>query len=307
MASQEPEQNRQSVERSTGTGARALVDSARAHAYDAYLSALLAPRRVRPQLLALAAYEGEVSRVPDLVSEAMLGEIRLQWWRDAVAAAAAGSGEPCGHPVVDALSVGLAAGRLNAALLIGQADARSFDLSGGRMEDIGALRVHMMKTHGAAMQLAASVLLDGSPEVGDRSTGDLRTALEEVCAAAGIAYGIARLLASLARYRRLGADPLPPEILEGGFEPGCDRKALAAAMAHLAAEARSARARACGGFVGLGAAARTVAPALLRLSLVEAYLASALAGRHDPFLEMVEINPLGRVWRLAHARFRGLC
>jgi phytoene/squalene synthetase len=48
---------------------------------DRYWSALFAPEPVRSHLLALYAFNVELSRIPAQVSEAMFGEVRLQWWR----------------------------------------------------------------------------------------------------------------------------------------------------------------------------------------------------------------------------------
>ena len=65
----------------------AVAASARSGEPDRYLAALLAPPDARPHLLALAAFSSELARVPSLVTrEPAMGEIRLQWWRDALAA-----------------------------------------------------------------------------------------------------------------------------------------------------------------------------------------------------------------------------
>lgn len=74
-----------------------VVRAARELGYDDYLTALLAPRPHRDDLITLAALFGELSRIPLQVSDAALGEIRLQWWRDALA-----TGTRSGHPVADA-------------------------------------------------------------------------------------------------------------------------------------------------------------------------------------------------------------
>ena len=65
---------------------RDVRDAARAYDRDRYLSALLAPSRARDDLVVLAAYLGEIQRVPLMIREALAGEIRLQWWRDALSA-----------------------------------------------------------------------------------------------------------------------------------------------------------------------------------------------------------------------------
>src|ERR671926_643162 len=80
---------------------------------DRFLAALFAPEPARRGLLALYAFNVEVSRVRDRVSEPLPGEIRLQWWRDAISAREGGldGGHPgrgaaadaAAHPVAAAL------------------------------------------------------------------------------------------------------------------------------------------------------------------------------------------------------------
>ena len=70
---------------------------------DRWLAAQYASATLKPALLALYAFHGELRRIPSAVSEPPLGEIRLQWWREALAEIIAGK-SPRAHPVVEALS-----------------------------------------------------------------------------------------------------------------------------------------------------------------------------------------------------------
>ncbi len=64
-----------------------LVQLARETAYDRYIQALMIkPKDLRTDFLVLAAFHGELARIPLLVREPMMGDVRLQWWRDVVAA-----------------------------------------------------------------------------------------------------------------------------------------------------------------------------------------------------------------------------
>ena len=93
----------------------------------------------RDDLMALTAFNVEVAQIADRVSEPGLGEIRLQWWRDALDALQAG--EETDNPIADALS-GIVAEQANMVpLLKGLIDARSFDIAGGQMPDMPALRL----------------------------------------------------------------------------------------------------------------------------------------------------------------------
>ncbi len=51
---------------------------------DRYLATLFAPAAARPHLFALYAFSLTVARVREAASNPMAGEIRLQWWRDAL-------------------------------------------------------------------------------------------------------------------------------------------------------------------------------------------------------------------------------
>ena len=54
---------------------------------DRWLTALFVPEERRPLIHALYAFNAELARIRDQVSQPMLGEISLQWWEDAVNAA----------------------------------------------------------------------------------------------------------------------------------------------------------------------------------------------------------------------------
>lgn len=69
---------------------------------DRYYVSLFAPERVRGHLWALLAFNAEVAKIPSLVSEPMLAEIRLQWWRETFDSIE--SGTPRAHPVAEELS-----------------------------------------------------------------------------------------------------------------------------------------------------------------------------------------------------------
>ena len=61
------------------------------HDPDRFLAALYATPAQRESLLTLYAFNLEIAKVRESVSEPMLGEIRLQWWREALEEAYAGT------------------------------------------------------------------------------------------------------------------------------------------------------------------------------------------------------------------------
>lgn len=62
----------------------ACATMVRARDRDRYLATLYAPVAVRPALFALHALDLELAAVVATTTEAMLGEIRLAWWREAL-------------------------------------------------------------------------------------------------------------------------------------------------------------------------------------------------------------------------------
>lgn len=92
-----------------------------------FVAALFAPEAQRRPLLALYALDLELRHIPEAAREEMIRAMRYQWWRDA----AARLPEPSrGHPVLDELSLAVAAGRLAQGDIGQLIDARE----GGRGE-----------------------------------------------------------------------------------------------------------------------------------------------------------------------------
>ncbi len=264
----------------------------RAHDPTRYLTALLAPRQARPGLMALYGFNAELSRIPDLVSEPQLGEIRLQWWRDALGK----DDVSCGAPVADALGLAIRIYDLPRAQLLGMIDARGADLDGGGFADFQALKAYLYKSQGAVFALGAHILGGGA---GDFS---------RLANAAGLAYGLAELLRNLPRDTAAGRVMAPLSLLqEHKLDPesllaGEAGKQIFPVIAELAREARTA----------LDAARKEMAlcdkserPAFAPLKLVEPILAAVEAPGHNPLRDIAEINPLLRFWRLWRAARSG--
>ncbi len=117
--------------------------AARAYERDRYLSALLAPAHIRGDLIALAAFAGEVGRVPAFVSEPMMGRIRLQWWRERIEA-----GTSSGHPIATAALAAIERHNLPKSRFIDLIDAHDDTLDDAPFADDGALHSYLLRTHG---------------------------------------------------------------------------------------------------------------------------------------------------------------
>src|SRR3982750_3043368 len=91
----------------------------------------------REGLFALYAFNHEVAKTREVVSEPILGQIRLQWWRDGIAAAYEGS--PPRHAVLDPLAEAGARHALSRDRFDTLIEARETDLTGEPPADRAAL------------------------------------------------------------------------------------------------------------------------------------------------------------------------
>jgi len=276
--------------------ADAVIAAARAGEPDRYLAALLAPPSARAGLLALAAFASEVGRVPFLVTrEPAMGEIRLQWWRDALAS----SDEPArtGNRVADALRDAVVHHNLSRELLLDVIEARAADVSRDAIADDAGLRAYLWKSEGALFALAGHVLC-----------ADPRLDLHAPAAACGHAYGLTRLLLglpqalshgrlALPRTRLDAAGVMPQELLAGD---GGDK--AVPLLADLHAEARRSVVTSRQRVANLP---RKVRVAFLPLALVESYLRALERPGRDVLRQPADIAPLTRVARIAAAHWLG--
>ena len=264
---------------------------ARAGDPDRALAALFAPRAARADLFALCAFNVELARIAEQVSEPELGAIRLQWWREALERAA--KGEATGHPVTDALGATLARRKLSPERIEALIDARSFDVATKIMPDWNALEAYLRDTAGALFALGAECL------------GACGTSLEASSQAA-LAYGLTGLMRALPVHAVSGRVYLPADALyRHGTSPervlaGTTSEGLLAVLAELRGKAKDALGEARCHVAQLDPSAQA---AFLPLCLVEPYLAALEKSGRDPLREIADINPLYRLWRMARWRY----
>ncbi len=260
---------------------------------DRYYATLLSPATARPHLSALYAFSGEIARVRDAVRAPMPGEIRLQWWRDAVEGL--GRGDMEANPVAAAILDTIGRFNLPRQAFLDLIDARVFDLYDDPMPSVGDLEGYLGETSSALIRLASLILAEGRDPGGAEAAGH-----------AGLAYGITGLLRALPWHARQGRLYLPKDILDrhgvtrddvvlGRGGPG-----FLAALADLRALARHHLA---------GARASTIppetAPAFLPLALVGSDLAAMERPGRDPLRTEAERSAWRRIAALWWAARRG--
>jgi 15-cis-phytoene synthase len=263
----------------------------RAHDKDRFLAALFAPADLRRHLHALYAFDGEIARVREAAREVLPGEIRLQWWRDALGDEA--RGEVNANPVAAALLDTIAQCGLPREPLLGLVDAHSFDLYDEPMATLADLDSYGRDTEAAVMTLGARVLAGGE------NPGTAAAA-----AAAAIACTIAHRLRSFPYDVSRRQMFVPLELLESHGVPREEVEArrntpgLRAALAELRARARVAFAQFRG---AVGEIPDGCAPALLAVAVVPALLAKLERAAGDPFtpVELPQWRRQWAIWRAA--------
>lgn len=254
---------------------------------DRYLATLFAPAERRNALYALYAFNIEIGRVRDVAREPIPGEIRLQWWREAVAGERAG--EAAANPVAAALGDTLACYALSPTPLLALIDAHAFDLYDEPMASVADMTLCAIRTEGTVFSYACDILGADNTAIGSRVIN------------AGSAYAMAVALGSIAHHaarRQLG---VPLDLLQ---EHGVDREtifsgqnteALRAALADMRARARR--------FMAMEQAEPVpgeILPALLPVALVGPTLRRMERAGYDPF-RFQPLPPWRRQWLLWRA------
>jgi phytoene synthase len=175
-----------------------LIDFVRRHDPDRFLTALFAPPEKRGALLALYAFNHELARAREAVTEPALALIRLHWWREVV------EGAEKRHEVATPLTAAIGAGALARADLLALIDVREMEADPA-IPTLQAWRDYVLGTAGG-LAVAAGRLL-GAPE-------------PERLRPLGAAYGAAGLLRSVPALARQARCLLPEDLLaEQGLSP----------------------------------------------------------------------------------------
>ena len=185
----------------------------RRHDRSRYYAGLFAPARHRGALFALFALKVEIARIPALVSEPGLGEIRLQWWREAlerIADGGPGEGGLGATPHLAALGEAIAHYHLPVAALTALIDVHRSDLYADPPATLGDLEGFLGESESTLFQLACLVLGMNRDSKGGAAVAKNTS---EAAGHAGIAYGLSLRLGALARDLARGRCIVPADIL----------------------------------------------------------------------------------------------
>ena len=222
--------------------------------------------------------------------EALVGEIRLQWWRDALQGEA--RGDVRANPVAAALDDTIVQFRLPRQSLVDLIDARIFDLYDDPMPNLNDLEGYCGETSSSLIQISSVILANGS----NPGTAD-------AAGHAGVAACDHGAAAPSRIMRDRGRSTFPPI-----FWP------VMASCAKISSPGAAGRAQ--GALGDLRAVARrhleqvrtlratipdAAKPAFRPLALVEPYLKAMERRDYDPFRTVVDIPQ----WRRVEALWRG--
>lgn len=254
---------------------------------DRWLTCLFAPDDRRPGLFALCAFNTEIARARESVSQPMIGQIRLQWWREAWEGIVAG--KPRQHPVVLALHAHCRA--LDQAQVQRLIEARERDMEEQPLPDMAALLDYAEGTSVPLMRLAAQHL--GA------------TTLDETqVKAAGTAYALTGILRATPHLAAQGRVLLPAALLGAhGLTP--DAVVQTDVSAKLPAVIREVAGTAERLLSDRIKPARSALPALLPATLARLHLKALKAAGYDPVQAEPRVTPLARQMALLWASIRG--
>jgi phytoene synthase len=172
-----------SLDEATKNSAGFCADLVRSHDFVRYASTLFVPAIQRRALLAIYAFNVEISRVRDHISQPLPGEMRLQWWTDMLAGAGHGGIE--GNPVAAELLLVIRDCRLPVDLMTRLVDEHQFDLYNDPMPSMAALESYVHDTSSALFSLGARIVARPTEEI------------DHLARHAGLAQGLLQVVATL--------------------------------------------------------------------------------------------------------------
>lgn len=267
------------------------LDQLREQNYDRYLACLYLPQEIRGLAIALYAFDAEIIKISRAISEPMTGEIRIQWWRDTLAAGV--SDNPTHNPLADTLLTEIAAHNLPRLPLDTYLQARIFDLYHDPMPDLGTLEGYCGETASSLFQL----LTTAAKFEQDRSIAD-------ICGHAGMVSALTDILRFLSRHTAENRLYIPLELLQdknlelkGWFadERGSNHPIIVRHMLGLADSHLNKLRILLGKHVGNNTQLSLI---LLPVALCDSYLQSVSKLNNQIFERVATLSPIKKHWIL---------
>ena len=269
------------------------ADLVRTHDFPRYAATLFLDADVRRALLALYAFNAEISRVRDSVSQPIAGEVRMQWWTDMLAGHGHGGVE--GNPVASELLQVIRNFGLPVEPLSRLIEEHQFDLYNDPMPTLAALEGYATDTSSALFVLAARVAGRPSAEA------------EHLACHAGLAQTFAQVIAGLPHDASRRQLFVPLQLLKAQGSDmeevfaGKETPRVRAALDRLIGEAQNHLRTA---FSLLGEVPQSTRPVFLPLALVRRDLERMSRADADPFVPQPpsRFSTLWTLWRASRSK-----
>lgn len=167
----------------------------RQHDPERFFLTLLQPAAVRPALWALLAFNYEVAKTREVVSEPTLGYIRLQWWRDALINLYAGN-KPPKHEILEPLAEAIQLYALPYIFFDALLAGREFDLEDKTPATITEMKFYITGTAAPLIKLMLKIC------------GEAEDGVDHITKA----YGIAGLMRAIPFHAQQGRCFVPVEL-----------------------------------------------------------------------------------------------
>jgi phytoene synthase len=177
-----------------------LAQSVRRLDGDRFFTALFAPPERREALLTLYAFNAEVARIRETVTEPVLGQMRIQWWRDTIESLYQPDAPPSAHPTAQALAVVIERHNLPHDAFQMLLDARERDMDDRPIPDQESLSAYITCTGGTLAGLAMTVLGGHADEIA-------------IAAKVGSAFALCGLLRAVPFHLNHGRFYLPADVM----------------------------------------------------------------------------------------------
>ncbi len=244
---------------------------------DRFLLSMFAPAERRESLWALFAFNYEIAKTREVVSETQLGLIRLQWWRESIGKIYEGGAVP-EHEILKTLAPAIRVYDLPRDLFDTLVYAREFDLENICPATLDGLLKYADFTSSPLMSLALKICGD-DPDM-------------EPVAAVAVNYALAGILRSVPHHAAQRRCYLPEDLmkkhgvtLKGLFDLGRPEAGLAALVHEVA-----------GHFVpGIHPSSNLLA-ASQRLGAI--YMAQLRRNKYDPYARKMALFPAFKALRV---------
>ena len=168
--------------------------------HDRYLVTLFCEKSKLRGLFALLAFHVEVAKTRESISDPMLGEIRLQWWKEAIDGIV--SGKLREHPVIAELAIAVKCYDLPIESLYRLVEIRKSEIYDQAPQTLSGLVEYAKRSSGALHGLCCHILnKDAAPA--------RRAAVENV----GTAWGLMGIIRAITFHAAMQRSFIPTEML----------------------------------------------------------------------------------------------